>query len=125
MAKNAAGEGFITGLVPEGGFFEGRIFAPGRAAIEGTVVGPIETRDALVVGPKARVDGPVRAGVLELSGRVDGDVVALERASLAQGATLRGTLKSPRVSIAEGALLEGPCQVGPVDDGSKSRPGLA
>ncbi len=125
MAKDSPREGSLTALVPEGGFFEGRIFAPGKAAIEGTVVGPVETRDGLVVGPKARVDGPVRAGVLELSGRVDGDVVARERASIAQGATLRGTLKSPRVSIAEGALLEGPCQVGPVDDGSKSGPGLA
>ena len=85
----------------------------------------IEAQGYLRLGPDSRVKGPVSVDELELEGDLEGDVLARCSARLDAGATLRGTLKSPRVSIAEGALLEGPCQVGPVDDGSKSRPGLA
>ncbi|MDE0886122.1 MAG: polymer-forming cytoskeletal protein [Myxococcota bacterium] len=102
-------------LVPEGGRFEGRVYFRGEKAVHGEVVGPIEAAGRLTVGPEGRIQGSVRAESLTLAGRIEGEVVALERACLEEGATLRGTLSSPRVSVAEGALLEGPCRVGPLD----------
>ncbi len=106
-------------LVPEGARFEGRVYFRGERAVLGEVVGPVEAVGLLVVGPQARVQGPVHAESLALAGRIEGEVVARERACLEEGATLRGTLRSLRVSVAEGALLEGPCRVGPLEgDGS-------
>ncbi|MDG2332824.1 MAG: polymer-forming cytoskeletal protein [Myxococcota bacterium] len=102
-------------LVPEGAHFEGRVYFRGERAIHGEVVGPIEAAGRLTVGSEARIQGCVRAESLTLAGRIEGEVVALERACLEEGATLRGTLSSPRVSVAEGALLEGPCRVGPLE----------
>jgi cytoskeletal protein CcmA (bactofilin family) len=75
----------------------------------------------LVIGPEARVRGAVEVGILELVGEAEGEITALERASLAEGATLRGTLRSPRVRVAEGAHIQGPCHIGPVSGVAKSR----
>ena len=101
-------------LVPEGGRFSGRVcFQPG-AKIAGEVVGALAAEGPLVVGPRARLKGTLKVDALELAGEAEGEVVARDWAALSEGATLRGTLQSPRVRIAEGALLDGVCRVGPV-----------
>jgi len=123
MAEHPADSPPQAPLVPEGGRFRGRVHLRGAQEILGEITGPVEATGSLVIGPNARVDGPVVADILDLEGRVEGDVVARERVSLLAGATLRGTLRSPRVSVAEGAHLEGPCRIGPLDgkaDDSKS-----
>jgi cytoskeletal protein CcmA (bactofilin family) len=107
-------------LVPEGGRFEGRVFSRRQATIDGEVIGPIEARGLLIVGPDARIEGALVVDALELAGRVKGDVLARERAVLVEGATLRGTLQSPRVRVAEGARLDGSCRIGPVDSDGES-----
>ena len=101
-------------LVPQGGRFEGRVVSLGGARIEGHVIGPIETQGELVVGPAAHLVGRLKVGALELAGEAEGDVMAERWAALHEGATLRGTLESPRVRIADGARLDGVCRVGPL-----------
>ena len=100
-------------LVPEGGKFQGRVLSLSGARIEGEVVGPIEAEGHLIVGPRARLEGTLKVGALELAGAAEGDVVARRWAALGEGATLRGTLESPCVRIADGAHLDGVCRVGP------------
>jgi len=120
MAKNPRPSPPADRLVPEGARFEGRVVSRGQAAIDGEVIGPVETGGPLLVGPEARIEGSLRVDTLELAGRVDGDVRARKAATLSEGATLRGTLKSPRVRVAEGAHLDGPCRIGPANEDGES-----
>ena len=113
MGREQRGDAPPHALVPEGGKFQGRVLSLGGARIEGEVVGPIETEGHLIVGPRARLKGTLKVGALELSGAAEGDVVARRWAALDEGATLRGTLESPCVRIADGAHLDGVCRVGP------------
>ena len=110
-------------LVPENTYFTGPVFFDDAAEILGVVEGPVRGPGSLVVGPGARVKGPVEVADLILAGEVEGEVVAGERASLLEGATLRGTLRSPRVRIDEGAHLDGPCRIGPVENEVKGKSG--
>ena len=103
-------------LVPENARFAGPVFFDDAAEILGEVAGPVQGTGCLVVGPRARVKGAVEVADLMLAGEVEGDIIAIERASLVEGATLRGTLRSPRVRIDEGAHLDGPCRIGPVEN---------
>lgn len=120
MAPNPRSSPPADRLVPEGGRFEGRIVSRGQAAIDGEVVGPVQAGGHLRVGPEARIDGSLHVDSLELAGLVQGDVRARKTATLSEGATLRGTLKSPRVRVAEGAHLEGPCSIGPANQEGES-----
>lgn len=80
--------------------------------MEGEVQGVIEAQGCLRLGPDSRVRGPVSVDELELEGDLQGDVLARRSARLDSGATLRGTLRSPRVFVADGARIEGPCRIG-------------
>lgn len=101
-------------LIPEGGRFEGLVVFRGEGCVEGEVQGAIDAQGKLRVGPASSIEGPVNVDHLDLAGNVEGEVVARESAKLDQGATLRGTLRSPRVSVAEGARIQGPCRIGSV-----------
>ena len=101
-----------TILVPAGARFEGRVVFRGEVCVAGEVEGPIEAEGCLRLGPDSRVTGPVTVDELELEGNLDGNVVARGVARLKTGATLRGTLQSPRVFVADGAHIHGPCRIG-------------
>ncbi|MFP6640791.1 MAG: polymer-forming cytoskeletal protein [Myxococcota bacterium] len=101
-------------LIPVGGCFEGLVVFRGEGCIAGELRGAIEAQGRLRVGPFSRVEGPVSVDELVLAGDVEGDVVARQSAKLEQGATLRGTLRSPRVAVADGARIQGACRIGSV-----------
>ena len=99
-------------LVPLGRRFDGLVLFSGEACVEGEVRGVIEAEGCLHLGPDSRVSGPVSVDELELEGDLEGDVLARCSARLNPGATLRGTLRSPRVFVADGARIQGPCRIG-------------
>lgn len=72
----------------------------------GRVEGEIELRGKLRVGPKGRAQATVRAHTIEIEGELEGDVRA-EVLTLAQTARARGTFMAKRLSVQEGAVLEG------------------
>ena len=72
----------------------------------GRVDGQIELRGKLRVGPKGRAQATVRAHTIEIEGELEGDVRA-EVLTLAPTARARGTFMAKRLSVQEGAVLEG------------------
>jgi len=111
----------LPSLVPGECRFVGPVFFGSAAEIHGEVMGSVRGTGRLVVAPQAKIRGTVEVGVLELAGEVEGDVTALECAALAEGATLRGTLRSPRVQVVEGAHIQGSCRIGPLAGAPKTR----
>lgn len=101
-------------LVPVGRRFDGLVIFRGEACVDGEVRGVIEAQGYLRLGPDSRVKGPVSVDELELEGDLEGDVLARCSARLDAGATLRGTLCSPRVFVADGARIQGPCRIGSI-----------
>lgn len=112
-------------LVAAGCFYEGLIIFRGEVCLEGEVRGAVQVEGKLTVVPGSKIQGPVSVDELELAGHVEGDVLARQRATLNRGATLRGTLSSPSVYVADGAEIQGPCQIGSVPDESPLAVSLA
>ena len=99
-------------LVPEGGRFDGRIVVRGAACLAGHVAGPVQGVGRLWVLESAVVSGAVEVDELDCSGTIEGPVRVRGVAHLAKGATVRGTLGAPRLSVENGALIQGKCCVG-------------
>ena len=102
----------IPALVPEGGRFEGRIVVRGAACLAGQVRGPVKGAGRLVVLESAVITGPIEVDRLECAGTIEGSVQVRAVAHLATGATVRGTLSACRLSVEDGALIQGRCSVG-------------
>lgn len=87
---------------------KGEVTAGEDLTIEGQVEGTIQLpQHAVVVGPNGRVTAKVQAKIVEVRGRVTGDIAATEKLTLGEGSAVMGDLRSPRVAISDGANFKG------------------
>jgi cytoskeletal protein CcmA (bactofilin family) len=71
------------------------------------VKGKIRIDRKVTVGGTGDIEGDVLARSVVVAGKVQGQIVAQERAELLASAEVRGSVQAPKVVIAEGARLEG------------------
>jgi cytoskeletal protein CcmA (bactofilin family) len=100
-------------LVPLDGRFEGQIAVVGETRIDGQVRGSLRGPGMLVLGPSARVEGPIECEVLESSGEIVGPVLARGRARLGPGTRFEGDLEAPVLEVDDDAVWNGVARVGP------------
>jgi cytoskeletal protein CcmA (bactofilin family) len=101
----------FTSHVNEGTEIEGKMTFTGTVLLNGRLRGEIVSSDTLVVGEKGVVNATIRAGVVEVSGEVVGNISATERIELHPSSRVYGDIEAPVVTIDEGALLEGQCRM--------------
>ena len=79
--------------------------------INGKFEGSLDTKGSLTIGENARVQANIIGENIEVCGKVTGNVVAVNSLSLGRSAHLVGDIRTPRLNIAEGAILQGKCQM--------------
>jgi len=100
-----------TVLAP-GAEFSGLLVLHGEARIEGAIRGEIIGADVLWVGPNASIEASLEADEIVVAGAVMGDLRGRRRIELCSGARVRGSVETPRFSMGDGSLLDGPCRSG-------------
>jgi len=84
---------------------------PVNLKINGHFEGTLDLRGSLTIGPEARVNANINGDEITIAGKVHGDINARVRLKLLSTAHLVGNIKSPLVSIEEGARFHGNCQM--------------
>lgn len=97
-------------LVPAGGVFSGLICFRGAGRIDGELTGSVVAEGLLVLGPASRVQARVEVDALVVGGLLEGDVDARDRVELQASGRVVGNVRSPRLRISEGGVLEGRCE---------------
>lgn len=97
----------IKAFLGPGSKFEGKLFFDEIVRLDGTFKGEINSRDTLIIGETADVDGDVEVGTFILSGRFKGNVKASTRVELRRPAQIEGTIESPILVVEEGVMLNG------------------
>jgi excisionase family DNA binding protein len=80
---------------------------PVNLRINGSFEGKLDTRGNLTIGENAKIRASIHGDRIIVAGKVKGDITATQSLSLIPPATVEGNITSPKLSIAEGALLEG------------------
>lgn len=75
--------------------------------INGTFEGVLNTRGSLMIGEQAVVNADITGESIVIAGKVNGNVTALKELKLISPARVVGDIRSPRLSIAEGAIFDG------------------
>ena len=79
--------------------------------IDGQVEGTINPKgNRLTIGPNGRVKANVNACAVIVHGKLEGNIHASDRVDLKQSAVVTGDIATQRISIDEGAYLQGRCQ---------------
>jgi cytoskeletal protein CcmA (bactofilin family) len=75
--------------------------------VEGTLRGEVVAQGTLEVGPQARIAARVEADAVVIEGTVEGEIAARERVEVLAGARVRATIRTPSLSVRDGAVFEG------------------
>lgn len=106
-------DGFTTSIGAES-IFTGTIGGSGHAIILGRVEGNSDLTGTLVIAEGGNWLGDISAKHIVIAGRVEGAVTAREKMEILSTAQIKGSLTSPFIAIAEGAVHEGEIHMGEV-----------
>ena len=86
----------------------GNIVAEEDLEIQGTIDGSVRlVGHRLVVGSEGIVNATVEARTIQVIGKIMGNVIATESVEIKAGGVIGGDVKSPRIIMADGAIVVG------------------
>ena len=113
QAPTAAGgrapeERRVVAWVGKSVVFKGELSSSEDMTIDGRVEGTIDVSNhTLTIGPDADIRADILAKVVTILGAVHGAVTASEKVVVPSTGSIEGDVSSPRLGIADGAVLRG------------------
>lgn len=92
--------------------FKGVVNFDGTIRIDGRVEGEVHTTGTLIVGEEATIKGIISVGTLMTSGKINGTVTATAKIQIQKHGVLIGDIRTPGISIEDGAHFHGMCDMG-------------
>jgi cytoskeletal protein CcmA (bactofilin family) len=107
----AAEHAEITAFLGKGTEFKGVLSFGGTIRVDGKVDGEVVSKDTLICGDEAFLQGEIGVGTLILSGKIVGNVSASEKVHLLAPAVVEGNIRTPKLIIEEGVTFDGKCEM--------------
>ncbi|OGW75043.1 MAG: hypothetical protein A2Z72_02700 [Omnitrophica bacterium RBG_13_46_9] len=93
---------------------------PVNLRINGKFEGKLETKGNLTIGEHAVVSADINSEHIIVAGRVNGNIISQKTIKLIAPACVVGDIRTPTLSIGEGAVFEGYCNMLPEDKISRN-----
>ncbi len=110
-SSNTDESGDIIAFVGEEVTFKGTIRYQGTVRVDGKLEGEIYTDGNLIIGQKAVIKAKIEAGTITCQGQITGEVLAKNRVKLLTPAVFDGTISTPLLSMDEGVMFNGSCNM--------------
>src|SRR5690606_4672308 len=85
----------------------GNVHGDGDLDVHGRVEGDITVSGSVLIHATSQINGSITAAAIKVAGTVEGNLVAQETVTIEPDARVVGDMTTPRVAIAEGALVRG------------------
>ena len=105
--KKGAGE--LNGFLDKGSTFRGDLEFEDTMRVDGKFFGKIISKNELIVGESAQVEGEISVGNVAISGEVKGKITATGRIEIHRGGRVFCDIETAALIIEEGAVFEGNC----------------
>ena len=113
MKGKASGE--LNGFLDRGASFKGEMEFEDTMRIDGKFNGKIMSKNELIVGESAHIEGDIFVGRIAISGTVMGKIVATQRVEIHRTGKVYSDIDTPALVIEEGAIFQGNCSMGERD----------
>src|SRR5947208_649791 len=110
MKGKSSGE--LNGFLDSGAVFKGELEFEDTMRIDGRFNGKIVSKNELIVGESATIEGDVHVGRVAISGTVIGKIVADQRVEIHRNGKVYCDIDTPALVIEEGAIFQGNCTMG-------------
>jgi len=114
MLKKGSGtpeQSEITAFLGKGTEFKGVLSFEGTIRVDGKVEGEIISKDTLIAGDGAFLQGEITIGTIISSGKIVGNVNASQKVHVLAPAYIQGNIKTPKLIIEEGVTFDGKCEM--------------
>ena len=101
----------ISAFLGKGTEFKGVLSFAGTIRVDGKVDGEVISKDTLIAGDEALLQGEISVGTIISSGKVMGNLSASHKVHLLAPAVVEGTIKTPTLIIEEGVTFDGKCEM--------------
>lgn len=109
------GSGELNGFLDRGATFKGELEFEDTMRIDGRFNGKIMSKNELIVGESAHIEGDIHVGRIAISGTVVGRIVAEQRVEIHRNGKVFSDIDTPALVIEEGAIFQGNCTMGDRD----------
>jgi cytoskeletal protein CcmA (bactofilin family) len=106
------GSGELNGFLDRGATFKGELEFEDTMRIDGRFNGKIVSKNELIVGESAHIEGDIHVGRIAISGTVVGRIVAEQRVEIHRNGKVFSDIDTPALVIEEGAIFQGNCTMG-------------
>lgn len=105
-------EGRLSGFVGYGTKLTGETNFQAMLRVDGHLTGTVTSENGtLIVGSSGQVDADIMVSSAMINGTVNGDIITSDRLELGRTARVMGNIQTPRLTIEDGAILEGSCSM--------------
>jgi len=109
--KGDAQAGEWTGFLDTGVKVEGTLEVDGTFRFDANMKGTIISRELLLVGESAKIEGQIEGNQVVVAGRVDGVIFAKGRVEIQPKGVVTGEIHTPTLSIEPGGVFDGRCHM--------------
>ncbi|HEX9982830.1 MAG TPA: polymer-forming cytoskeletal protein [Thermoanaerobaculia bacterium] len=107
-----AKSGDLNGFLDRGSAFKGELEFEDTMRIDGKFNGRISSKNELIVGESAHIEGDIHVGRIAISGTVVGKIVADQKVEIHRNGKVYSDIDTPALVIEEGAIFQGNCVMG-------------
>ena len=104
--------GDLNGFLDRGSSFKGELEFEDTMRIDGKFNGRIRSKNELIVGESAHIEGEIHVGRIAISGTVLGKITADQRVEIHRNGKVYSDIDTPALIIEEGAIFQGNCVMG-------------
>jgi len=120
--SSSASTDAVISIIGPGMSIVGDCSTEGTIRVEGMVDGSISAGKAVVIGKQGIVKGDIKTQDAVISGRVEGTLVASSRLELQATCHIEGEVRTRRMQLEEGAVLNGSVQMGETSAAPTGKP---
>ncbi len=110
MLKKGSGtpqQAEITAFLGKGTEFKGVLSFEGTIRVDGKVEGEVVSKDTLIAGDGAFLQGEITVGTIISSGKIIGNINADQKVHIMAPGIVQGNIKTPKLIIEEGVTFDG------------------
>jgi cytoskeletal protein CcmA (bactofilin family) len=108
--KGKSGE--LNGFLDRGATFKGELEFEDTMRIDGKFNGKIVSKNELIVGESAHIEGDIHVGRITINGTVVGKILADQRVEIHRNGKVYSDVDTPALIIEDGAIFQGNCVMG-------------
>ena len=116
MAKNIAPQNPAQiNLIAPGTELEGTLNAKDDTRVSGKLKGTLRVDGKAIIAQEGSIEGDVFAAEADVAGHLKGEITVKGRLVLKGTAKVEGTIRTSRLIVEEGAIIDGNCLMGQLD----------